>query len=199
MKKQKGFTLIELLAVLGIIVTVGAVASAIIFSSLRAATKTNQVNLITQNGNLAIQQITRTIQYAKSFDGVSQDGQNFTTNCTTQSLSSPLPSPTPTPVPIQYSAVSVTLFDESQVTFACSPPDQPTDLTSSTSGTTTDLIDTNSVLVSQCYFTCSQDYITAAPSIGISLILSQIGSPSFAEKNTSIPFNTSVTMRNSNK
>ena len=87
---ENGFTLIELLVSLLVLISVGVVTVGILTSSLRGATKANVVNNIRQNGSYAIIQMSRVIGYASTFNGVSTDGVNFTTNC--------LPVPTPTPM-----------------------------------------------------------------------------------------------------
>jgi prepilin-type N-terminal cleavage/methylation domain-containing protein len=190
-RRSKGFTLVEILAVLGIIVTVGGIAGAIIFSSLRASNKANDLERIRQNGNFALSKISRTILYAKSFNGVSTDGISYSNDCT-------LPPGPPLP-PIKYSSVKITNFDESETTYSCSPEASPTTLISTQNLEDTDLIDTNTVSVSSCYFTCSQLFKTNSPTIGMNLVLNQEGGSQFSEKQTSISFTTSVTMRNSNK
>lgn len=189
---QSGFTLVEILAVLGVVVTVGGIASAIIFSSLRASNKANDLEKIRQNGNFALSKISRTILYAKSFNGVSTDGLSYSNDCT-------VPQASPAPAPIKYSSIKVTLFDESVITYSCSPPESPTTLVSTQDSIDTDLIDTNTVSVNSCYFTCSQLFKTNSPTIGITLSLNQKGVTQFSEKQTSISFTTSATMRNSNK
>lgn len=194
MKKQSGFTLIELLAVLGVIVTVGTIAAGIIISSLRITNKTNGLNSVRQNGNFAIQQISRTVQYSRSFDGVSADGTNFNSDCATGAIIS-----YPTPVQTRYSAVRVNLFDGSTVTFSCTPQGSPTRIISFDGTTTTDLIDTSTLKTSSCYFTCLQQYKTDSPTIGIYLGISQKNVSNFPEKNNTVVFSSSINMRNSNK
>ncbi len=186
LKSSQGFSLVELLAVLGVIVVVGSIASAIIISSLRTSSKANVINSVRQNGNFALLQISRTVQYAKSFDGVSTDGTTFTNDCTSSGTTN-------------YRAIRVVLFDETKTTFSCKLSQTPPTITSLNSGTTTELVDTITVSVSQCYFLCSQKYKTEAPAIGIFLTLSPNNGSSFPEKQSLIPFNTSVTMRNPNK
>lgn len=187
-----GFTLVEILAVLGVVVTVGIIASAIIFSSLRISNKANNLEKVRQNGNFALSKISRTILYAKSFNGVSTDGINYTNDCT-------VPTASPTPKPIKYSFVKITHFDESQTTYSCSPPGNPTTLISTQNSQNVDLIDINTTTLNSCYFTCSQLFKTNSPTIGINLSLSQKGEAQFSEKQASISFITSVTMRNPNK
>lgn len=186
-KKNNGFTLVELLAVLGVIVVVGAVASAIILSSLRAASKANQLNIVRQNGNFAILQMTRTIQYAKSFVGVSTDNVNYVNDCSSQNSST------------HYFSIKVVLFDESSVAFSCSPAGNPNTISSTINGQVSDIIDLNSVAVSDCFFTCSQSFRTDSPAIGINLTLTQASNTSFVEKSATVPFSTTITMRNPNK
>ena len=192
-KSGAGFTLVEILAVLGVLVTVGGIAGAIIFSSLRVSNKANNLEKIRQNGSFALSKMSRTILYAKSFNGVCfGDDCTHNNDCTTPQVS-------PLPTPVKYSSVKVTLFDESEITYSCSPAGTPTTLISTQNSQDTDLIDVNTVSVVSCYFTCSQLFKTNSPTIGINLELAQEGDPQFAEKQASISFSTSVTMRNPNK
>lgn len=80
-RRRAGFTLIELLVVMFVILTVGAVVSAILVSSLRGTSKTNTIDIVRRNGNSAISQMGKMIQYAQNFDGVSTDGVNYTADC----------------------------------------------------------------------------------------------------------------------
>lgn len=191
-KSSLGFTLIEILTVLGILVTVGGIAGAIIFSSLRVSNKANDLEKIRQNGSFAISKMSREILYAKSFNGMSTDGLNYLNDCT-------LPRVSPAPTPVKYTSIKITHFDESKTAYSCDPPNSPTSLISTQDSIDTDLIDLNNVSVLSCYFTCSQLFKTNSPTIGINLILTQKGSAQFSEKQSSIPFTTSVTMRNPNR
>lgn len=187
-----GFTLIELLIAMAVTVSVGAIAVGIITSILRGSNKTNAVNNVRQNGNFAISQMSKMIIYAKSMNS----------NC--QVLPPP---PALTPTPIHFKSIQITSFDRGMTTFSCNdsgdtPPN--TIASSSASGGVVSLIDadstTGSVALSlpipnDCYFTCTQEGISSSPTIGIYFTLSQKGS-ALVEKQASIPFQTSIKVRN---
>lgn len=181
---SKGFTLIEFLAVTIVLVSVGMLAVAILGSTLRGTNKTNSINAVRQNGNHAITQMSRMIGYAKSFDGVSTDGISYTTGC----IQTPVVAPTPTPTPTQYNFLKITSFDGGQTVFSCS--------STSISSNSASLIDTNSVAIDSCWFSCSQGRITDNPIIKINLNLKQIGSSVFVENKSTIGLETSITVRN---
>lgn len=182
LNSQRGFTLVELLAVSVVMVAVSVIITATITSSLRGTTKTNTINDVRQNGNYAISQVSKMIEYAKSFGGVSNDGVNFTSSCINLAL--PL---TPTPTPSQYSNIKIIGFDNGETIFSCS---------SVIASNGASLIDINLVFVDACSFTCSQDKSTDAPIIGINFSLSKKTTSSLFENNASVSFKTSVKMRN---
>lgn len=188
---QRGYTLIELLAVITIVVVVGVIVAGILISSLRGGSKSNVLDNVRQNGNYAITQMSKMIIYAQSFNGVSRDGGNsYTTNCIVNPPSSPSSSPTPSPVPIEYQYIKITSFDGGQTIFSCS--------NSTIASNGASLIDVSTVSLVSCSFTCTQDNLGQAPTIGINMTLSQNTTSSFAEKQATIPFQTSVTLRNNN-
>jgi len=186
-KPQFGFTLIELLVVILVIFSVGVLISSVLFSALRGTNKTNTIDTVRRNGNFAITQMSRMIRYAKSFNGVSTDGTSYTTNC----IVTIPPSPTPTPTPVQYSYVRITSFDGGVTTFICNSSS-----IASQASTLVSLIDTQSVSITNCYFTCLQDSINSPPNIGVNFNLTQKGNPQFFEKKDSVNFQTSVSIRN---
>lgn len=202
-KNNRGYTLVELLAVIVIMVVVGSIVATIIVNSLRGTSKTNVLNSVRQNGNYTILQMSKMIAYAQYFNGVSPDGTTYSTNCTGLSAtpspspspsSTPLPTPTSTPTP--YKSIKITSFDGGVTVFSCNgSADTPPNTIASNSAS---LIDTSAVsLVSNsCYFTCTQNSFGLPPTIGINFTLSQASTSGFAEQNASIPFVTSVTMRN---
>lgn len=63
-KRQTGFTLIELLVAIGIMVTVGALASGLFFTILKQSSKTNILTEVKQNGDYAISVMERMIRNA---------------------------------------------------------------------------------------------------------------------------------------
>lgn len=181
-----GFTLIELLIVVAIIASIVAIAVGIVSSTLRGTNKTNVINKVRENGNYAISQMARTIKYAKSFAGASTTG-GLPWDCQ-------VVPPGPPPPPIQYKYVRLILFDDTTTTFACE--------TNTISSNTDSLIDagpSGSVELSSpgaCFFTCSQESTTASPTIGINFTLKSKTTSSLLEHQASIPFSTSVKMRN---
>jgi prepilin-type N-terminal cleavage/methylation domain-containing protein len=189
---QEGYTLVELLAVMSIVVVVGVLVAGILTSSLRGGSKSNVLDNVRQNGNFAITQISKMISYSQSFNGISADGFFYTTNCTQVIPASPAPLPTP----IVYKYIKITSFDGGTTVFGCNGPNDipPNTIASGTSS----LIDTSSVSVVSCSFSCTQADFGQAPTIGINLTLSQINPSNFAEKGATVPFQTSVTIRNNN-
>ena len=116
------------------------------------------------------------------------------TPTTAPPTSTPTTAP-PTPTPIRYHYAKVTGFDGGQTVFKCldSTLNPPGGLIASNSAS---LIDTGSVDVSSCYFTCSQDNIFSPPNIGIKFSLTQKGNPQFFENRDKADFQTSVSVRN---
>ncbi len=66
--KTKGFTLIEMVVAIGILGTVGMVASLIFFSTLRGVAKTDITREVKQNGDYAITVMERMIRNAAGID-----------------------------------------------------------------------------------------------------------------------------------
>lgn len=192
-KKSNGYTLIELLAVIIIIVVVGSIIVGILTYSLRGGNRSSNVEDLRQNGNYALSQMTKMIAYAKTFEGVSTgalDGNGnmiYDTNC----IPTNPPAPTPTPTPTQYSYIKILSFDGGETVFSCD-----SGLTPTISSNSASMLDTTLVTVSFCSFTCTQTNLTFPPTININFTLSKKNSGSFSESNFSIPFNTSVTLRN---
>lgn len=187
--RERGFTLIELLTVTVVTVTVSVIIVIVLAFALRGTDKANSLNDVRGSGNSTILQISKMIGYAKSFDGVSIDGINYASNC--------LDLPTPPPEPTKYSFVKITNFDGSKTVFSClNGAGSPTIASNGAS-----LIDTNSVSLeaSSCYFTCTQVRITNVPTIGINFSLRKKSGSAFIENKTTVPFQTSVTMRNLGK
>lgn len=184
--KQEGYTFVELLAVMVVMITVGIVIASIIVSTLRSGNKNNSLSEVRENGNSAILQMSKMIEYAKSFDGVSTDGTHFT------SCIVPTPGPlSPTPAPVKYYYVKITSFDDNQTTFGCY-----TEKLASISSTLGEVPLVSASTSANCYFFCSQDSYSTSPTIQFNLVLSTKNGGPLPENNTSIPFKTSVTLRN---
>lgn len=188
LNSENAYTLIELLAVMAVLITVGTIIAGIIVSSLRGSNKSRNVGDVRQAGNSALVQMTKTITYSKSFDGLSEDGTNYVTNCI-------LPQITPTPAPTQYKYLKITGFDDGQTILACNG--------TSISSNSADLIDSSNdsskFTVSNCYFLCLQTNITVPPTININYTVSfksKTPNSTFVEDNVSQNFTTSAAFRN---
>lgn len=166
---NRGFTLVELLVVLAIFITVGGLILSVLFISLRGSTKTQVETMVKQNGSYALSQIVRTVRYAGSLD--------TPTSC--------VPSAT-----VQSIAVR-SLADSEQTVFSC--PAAPGEGISSNSAS---LVDTNSLTVTNCSFTCKQEASNQAPQITIEFTLSAKNTGGLLEASSTIPFQSTVIMRN---
>ena len=178
---NSGFTLIELLVVMVVMITVGLIVVSILVSSLRGADKATTIEAVRQNGNYTVLQMSRMIEFAQSFGGVSVDNSGYTIFC-------PIATPS-----AQYKYVKITSFDGGQSIFSC---DLPAGKIASNGAS---FLNTNEVTLSSCYFTCARDNLSQSPAIGINFTLNQKSSSSFFEKKATIPFSTSVVIRNLNK
>ena len=163
---QKGYTLFELLTVIGILSVVGALVVSIIFVSLRGAKKSDLIETLRQNGDTAMTQMVKQIRYAGSLTTPASCVPSTTT-----------------------SSITITsLTSNAPTTFTCS--------TSTISSNSASLMDTNSVSVSSCSFTCTQSTLDDPPSINIQFTLIPKTQGTLVETKATIPFQSSVTMRN---
>lgn len=175
---NKGYTLIELLAVILVMIAVGTVIMSILVAALRGGNKSQTTNEVRESGNYVISQMSKMITFAKNLDGLSTDGVSYDTSCVLSG------SPAPTPVPYQY--IKITSFDGGITTFSCSGGKISSGSSSMTSPNLT---------VTNCTFICSQPNASIPPTIDISFTLNE-NKGSFTEKQASIPFETSITIRN---
>ncbi len=177
-KLKTGFTLIELMVVVSVLVIAGGIALGTLFSALRGATKSQSVTSVRQNGNSAISQMTKMLRDAKRFEGVSIDGTNYVTSCAVSG----------------YKAIKITNFDNGITTFKCD--------TSTISSNSASLLDTSSVTLASCQFTCNQSSVIDTPHIGIIFSLSNFAPTGMIPlfENTAsasaVTFQTSVVLRN---
>lgn len=188
-KSQKGFTLVELLASVIVLVAVGSIIAGIVTSSLRGAKKTNTIENIRQNGNYTLSQMSKAIEYAQVFSGLSDGAIDATTGEKTYVASCFVISPTPAPL-VKF--IKVAPLNGKPTIYNC---DDSTLTIATLNGTITPtpipLIDETSLSVTGCMISCTQNRATDTPLIGISFSVSpKSGS---TEK---IPFETSVTVRN---
>lgn len=169
--KIRGFTLVELLVSVGLFTAITTVIISVLFISFRASKKSEVILSIKQSGSTAMSRIVNGIRFAKRLeDPVSCVGT------------------------VTQTYVKVTAFDDEQTTYAC-----PGVITETISSNSAALIDVNSISVDPCSFTCSQVTTNDPPTINIQFTLSPLNTTSFAENVTSVPFQTSVTLRNYNR
>lgn len=180
-----GFTLVELLSSIIVLIAVGSVIAGIITASLRGANKTTTMENIRQNGNYTLNQMSKNIEYAQVFNGLSYDGVTYVTSCPF-SLA-----PTPTPVITTYNFIKITPLKSSPITYNCtaSPP------TITANGIP--LVDASAVSLLTCTLSCIQTGSTDVPIIKVGFSLGPKNASNLVENSTPpILFETSVTMRN---
>jgi len=179
---NRGYTLIELLITIALLATIGTIMVSILFATFRSSNKSQAISDVRQNGNYAISQMSKSIAFAESFDGVSLDGRTYTTDCTI--------SPSP-----QYKYLQITSFDKGTTVFSCI--NNPVDNVPTIASNGASLINTSSMsAAAQCYFTCFQPDASTPPTIGINFTLNKTTSGNLSENVGSVPFQTSVTVRN---
>lgn len=179
--KLAGFTLIEVLVVMLVLVTVGSIILSIFIIALTGASKTRSQQIVRENGNSAISQITRQIQYAKRFNYVQVGGEgegNTFSDCVGSDVE-------------KYTAVSISSFDDNDTLFACVDVPDGTETVRTIASQGATLVNTKKVFVKECYFTCQQNSIAEPPTIGIHLELTPLNS----QKNP-VTFDASVVPRN---
>lgn len=189
LKYNRGFTLVELLSSILILVAAGSVIAGIVTSSLRGANKTNTIENIRQSGNYTLSLVSKNIEYAQVFNGLSTDGTTYVTSCPF-SLS-----PTPVPVTTNYKFIKVTPPKGPAITYNCT---SSVPLTITQNGES--LVNTNSMSLTECTIACIQTRATSIPIIKVSFKLGP-KNPSGLVENTTPPilFETSVTIRNYKK
>lgn len=181
----RGYTLVELLVGLTVILAVGSIVFAIFVAGLRGANKSTSIEAIRQNGSSALNQITRAVRNAKTFNGVSLGGvSSFTASCV-------MPNG-PTPPFTQYSAVSVTSFEDATDVYRC-PSENETAVFKNNSPLTDESV---SVVPGSCYFTCVQTGVASAPSVGINFTLQNQVQTGSADIDSEATFTTTVSPRN---
>lgn len=168
---RKGFTLVELLVVMTILITVGGVIISILFISFRGSSKAAVVTTVKQNGNFALSQMVKSIRYAKSLEVPAPSMCTGSTNSPTLTITS--------------------LSDNGQITYSC-----PTDMNDPITSNSASLIDTSAVAVTYCSFTCTQSSVSEPPRVTIQFTLTSKSQGGVLEGQSTIPFQSSVIMRN---
>lgn len=180
-KNKSGFSLIELLVATSIIITAMTIVLGIIISSFRISSKSATQDVLRQNGNYALSQMSRTIQFTDGFVGVSSeaDATNFV------SCIDP---------PGQISNINVS-YNKLPHVFSCKDNTAPNNGIFDNGNP---MIDSSKIKVEagSCNITCLQLNDSAAPVIGISFRLIYGGSSSTFEKNSTQQFSTRIKVRN---
>lgn len=164
---NEGFTLIEVLAAITVLVVIGTIVGSIFLSSVKGTTRATTLSVARQNGAYALSQIEKTIRNAQAI------------------TSSPNPC---APIPTPASSITILGVDNTTTAFAC------TGSTLTSNGGS--LIDTSSLAVASCSFSCIQSSSADYPTITTQFTITQVRPNSFFEQKASIPFQTSVTLRN---
>lgn len=162
----RGFTLLELLTVIGVLSVIGTIAVSVISVTLRGTKKADLLESARQNSDSALTQMVKSIRYAQS-----------------------LTSPASCVPQVSTSTITVTsITTHTPIVYAC------TGTTITQNGSS--LFDTNQLTVSNCSFVCAQANQNVPPTITIQYILSPKVTRGLVETDFSIPFQSSVTMRN---
>jgi len=169
---RSGFTLVELLAVITITGVVSTLMFGILFTTLKGADKSESVSKLQENGNFALSQMSRMARYAIKL----QDPDT----CYSGVSGSPVTS----------SEITILNADNRSTTFAC---DETAGTISSNSA---NLLDSSTVSMTECSFSCSQATAYDLPSLTISFTLNKQGTNALVENNSPVQFQTTVTLRN---
>ncbi len=179
LSKPKGFTLIEFLVVIGIFIVFTSVVLSVFITTLRTTKQSDSLISVKQNGEHAIARLVRELRFAESLDYPSLIGGTLPV-CSAAGISVPV--------------IKITSIDASKTTLTC-----PTSFNYPNYIDLNGLALTNAdlVVVKSCTFICTQR-IAELPTIKILFSLSKINSNGLPENNTTIPFQTSVILRNIN-
>lgn len=166
--KQNGFTLIETLISIGIIASVGILIAQVFFTTTRVNTKTELLKDVKQNGEYAMDVVSRMIRNSSAVD------------C----------SSTP-------ASLGITNSDGSSTTLGCAfDSDNSVNRLASTSATVQYLTSSNVTLgtCTSLIFTCTSS-TDQAPTIKVEFKLSQKGTPVDQFEKASVSFQTTVSPR----
>lgn len=174
---NKGFTLVEILISVAIVITSATIVVAIITASFRGSTQTNINEDLRLEGNSALSQVGKMIQFADGFVGVVDGTNTEYSNCVTNDEDA------------SYTEVKL-LIDGEVTTISCKDDtvrinDNP-------------LFESSKAVVENCAVRCSQTDTTDSPTIGVEFDLSRNDS-SLIEQRSSMRFEKNIKMRNLNQ
>lgn len=170
----RGFTMVEMVVTVGIIAIISAVVARVFFTSSTNSTKSDLLRSIKQNGDFALESMTRTIQNAKTI-----------TSACDGSLSTSL---------------GVENSDQGVITFGCALDGTITRIASTSAVTqyltsSTVTMGGTSCANSGLSFRCTSR--AGLPTkVQINFTLSQVGQATKGYEQASVPFQTTVTLRN---
>lgn len=164
--------MIEAIIVMGLFLIISTISVSILVSSFRAINKARTINELREEGNFAMNQMKKEIRNAKSFVGVSVDPFNY--SCYKGG-----------------NRVQFTSPNGASTIFYCELVNDKI-----SSNGTSYLINSSKINIESCSFDCTQSSVTGGYTIGIRFTLSAKTTSAFPEKNQSIPFRSSVLIRN---
>jgi prepilin-type N-terminal cleavage/methylation domain-containing protein len=173
-----GFTFIELLVSMSIILLVGSLILVVFFMSLRGAEKSQHLLTLRQNGNFALTQMVKSVRLAKGFpEGTLCDGTTA------------LPS---------ISIISAT--DLTITTYACTEAEPGSEFATiasrSASGDETQLLDGSTVKTNGCSFTCGTQGPFQTPYLRINFSLIPAAADPQQSDTSSLPFSSTIILKN---
>lgn len=174
-KYSKGFTLVELLISIAIIITSATVVVAVITAGFRGSAQTSLNEKLRLEGNSALSQLGKMIQFADGFEGVVDGEGNELDQCSTSEADA------------SYSDLRLNV-DGVTTTITCTDSDLLIDSKS--------LFNTAEVSVENCVIKCAQTNSTDSPTIGIEFDLSRNEESPLVEQGTSRHFDKRIKMRN---
>lgn len=182
----RGFTLIELLITLLILTTVSSLVVGIVWISLKSTVKANNINVIRQNGNFAMLQMAKMLQFSNEFQGVSNNGNAFNFNCQTPGASLQ-----------KYKYVKFTGSDNGVTILGCT--NNPSDIASISASLNVrkSLINTSKFRLTSCNFTCTQVNAGLPYTVGIEFTIEKKVTGNIFDEPAPLLFQNSITLRNS--
>lgn len=182
----KGFTLIELLVSLFILTTISSLVIGIVWISLKSTVKANNLSVIRQNGNFAMLQMAKMLQFSKEFQGVSNNGNTFNFNC--QNPGNTLQ---------KYNYVRFTGSDDEDTILGCTSGPSTISSISASLNKSISLINTAKFKLTSCDFTCTQVNAGLPYTIGIKFTIEKKTPGNIFDEPAPLVFKNSVTLRNS--
>ncbi len=182
-KDRRGYTIAGIIGVIFVLIIISSVVVGIISSTLRGAAKAKILTSVSQNGQYTTAVLSNIIEDSRN---ITQINGTDIDDCTNNPSSDTGPTPTPS-----GGKPSITLLrmDGGRTVISCTAG-------GAIASNGASLINTNSVLASNCSFSCSQlvQDPYSVPVININFTLTQANAGA-SESNSSLNFNTSTSLR----